>query len=174
MNRSCLLLQLLVALPLGLVDCAIGAQTPGLARPLNEGAFDAPVTVRAVGEPIEKLLKRLNVEGRPQLAAEKEVGWERVTIVARGKALREVLLGLATLLHYEWSREEKPEFPSGYRWLLAPSAAVKSREKELHRQTVERNAAPLFRLVEMLNIPEEKRAALEKRMWKQEDLGDPL
>src|SRR5687767_2971792 len=138
--------------------CALNA---GAARQIV--AKSSAVTIAASGEPVSSILERLSGNAGIQLSASEEVGWERVTVIARNRLVEEVTAGIATLLHYTWSEPSGSLPPGAER--LAAGLKVRQREAELYRLTLERGAADLFRLPEYLKIPEEKAAALLKRVW---------
>ncbi len=130
----------------------------------NDHALDRTVEVSANGEPLDALLARLSNDA-VKLQSGGDTPWERVTLYAHGRTLRQVMADLATLLHYAWSVEGSPA-----RYTLAPTGGIRRYEREMLRQMLERGAVHLLHLPELLKTPEDD----WRRLMKDRESDHPM
>src|SRR5207244_4918772 len=122
------------------------------AEPLpRDGRLDARVTINLQDRFLEDALRELSPHGGPRLTATPPEAWDRVTVVARERPLREVLDGLAELLNYRWQSASNDDPPRSYR--LAQTTDARRYEEQLWQDLVARSAEPLDKLVAYAQMP---------------------
>lgn len=137
----------------------------------NDRALDRKVTLACKGEPLADILKLLQSEGGPRITAAKEPGWERLSLYAKDRPIREIMSQISTLLHYDWATEQEPGKPATY--TLVAGQTIRALEKELLTKTLLRGAEPLEQVVKFLNLPKKELDRLMERWKNREPVGEP-
>jgi hypothetical protein len=149
-------------LPLVLITAACLPGAPAFASPSPAaGAIPAKrvskpavreglVALAERGQTLDRVLRRLGGKEGSFHRARPDVGWERITIFARDRSRQDMLADVAELLGYSWVREAGEKTST---WVLQPSRMIRRRERQLRLETLERGAAPLFRMTDHLERP---------------------
>jgi hypothetical protein len=110
---------------------------PSRRSPLMEvKALERPVTFSETKIPLGELVQKVAAETGVELVAVREVADEPVVVVVNGLPARVLLVQLAQLLDYQWSRRGKE---GAWRYEIWQDLASKQREEALRRAAIRRS-----------------------------------